>query len=164
ESLVSSEEYYHVYSRVRTHVGVPRLVDREEGITPPNSEQPFPSIYLKVRELGAILTDLKELLNGEEQDEDGILRPTSQAFSLATKMLIDASHMLIFDCRSQGQGFLFPRGDASTDSEGGIRVEWSKKSCSVRLVVAASDTGKSYIYYEFPEGFGSDRKPTAHTL
>lgn len=121
----------------------------------------IPAIYLEMKELGAILREIVELATGEERDDDGILAPTKHATEVTTRLLIHASTFVWQNCLTTGATFIFPRGFVSTDSEGGIRIEWTKPGASLRLVIAASESGKSYLYHEFGERYGSDRQVTA---
>jgi hypothetical protein len=106
----------------------------------------------------ALLSDLRDLMKegGEdEEDEYGVLRPTGYAFRTALNLIIEASFLLIDG---------YPFGCASTDSEGGIRIEWFKTTGEIRLVIPASKEKEPYIYYEFGEKYGVDRQANADKL
>jgi hypothetical protein len=106
----------------------------------------------------ALLSDLRDLMKegGEdEEDEYGALRPTSHAFRTALNLIIEASFLLMDG---------YPFGCASTDSEGGIRIEWFKTTGEIRLVIPASKEKEPYIYYEFGEKYGVDRQANADKL
>ena len=106
----------------------------------------------------AILSDLRDLMKegGEdEEDEYGVLRPTSHAFRTALNFIIEASSLLMDE---------YPFGCASTDSEGGIRIEWFKTTGEIRLVIPASKEKEPYIYYEFGEKYGVDGRASVSKL
>src|SRR5207247_1416644 len=62
-----------------------------------------------------LLADLRDLVKEDEKDEYGIFRPTMHALSLTILLIIEAY------CRQHSN---WPFGCVSTDSEGGIRIEW----------------------------------------
>jgi hypothetical protein len=95
-----------------------------------------------IKHLSAIIGQLVKLRKEEEEDEYGLLRATEYAFEKASELVIDAAIISTLKGRS------VPRGCASTDSEGGIRIEWVRQVASVHLVVGAADNQKSYIYHE----------------
>ena len=90
----------------------------------------------------AIIQQLVELRQEEEADEYGTLRANEQAFDAACSLVIDAAIISARDRRP------IPRGCASTDSEGGIRIEWVRPTASVHLVIPAGLKHEAYIYYE----------------
>ena len=124
----------------------------------------IPAIYLKMNELGSILIQVVDLANGETHDEDGVLAPTKHAMERTTRLLMDASTVVWKFAADSGKTFIFPRGFVATDSEGGLRIEWTKPRASLRLMIAATVSGKSYLYHEFGEKYGSDRQVTADLL
>lgn len=124
----------------------------------------IPPIYLNMKELGGIFLQIIALANGEQRDEDGILAPTKHAIERTTRLLMNASAAVWHFGRVNGESFVFPRGFVATDSEGGLRIEWTKPDASLRLVIAASCAGKSYLYHEFGEKYGSDRQVTPELL
>ena len=124
----------------------------------------IPAIYLKMKELGSILIQIVDLANGDTHDEDGVLAPTKHAMDRTTRLLIHASRIVWQLADGSGKTFVFPRGFVATDSEGGLRIEWTKAGASLRLVISASDAGKSYLYHEFGEKCGSDRQVTPELL
>ena len=103
-----------------------------------------------IKYLSAIIRQLVELRNEAEHDEYGVLCASQHAFEAGCLLLIDAA---IFSARSGRQ---IPYGVASTDSQGGIRVEWVRPTASVHLVVAATASQKPYIYHEVPSDFGTE--------
>lgn len=124
----------------------------------------IPTIYLKMRELGSILHQIIDLANGEPYDEDGVLAPTKYSRERTIKLLVDASTTVWQYCPDSEDAFEFPRGFVATDSEGGLRIEWTKRGASLRLVIASAESGKSYLYHEFGEKYDSERQVTANLL
>jgi hypothetical protein len=124
----------------------------------------IPEMYMKMKELGAILRQILDLANGDSTDDDGVLAPTVHAMGQTTRLLIHASTIVWQHCMATGRTFIFPRGFVSTDSEGGLRIEWTKPGASLRLVIAAGETGKSYLYFEFEDKYGSERQVTAELM
>lgn len=124
----------------------------------------IPPIYLKMKELGSIFLQIIELANGDQRDDDGILAPTKQAIDRTTRLLMNASAVVWHFSPASSESFVFPRGWVATDSDGGLRIEWTKPGASLRLVIAASATGKSYLYHEFGDKYGSDRQVTPELL
>lgn len=73
---------------------------------------------------------------GPERDDYGIIRPTPDAF-LTTLMLL-------FKASEHDKNYQIPPGNVSTDSEGGIRIEWLGEQRNVHLVVPVNKP--PYIY------------------
>jgi hypothetical protein len=92
---------------------------------------------------------LLELLELPEEDDYGTLRPTDHAFKRAIELLLNAYESL---------GERFPRGFASTDEEGGIRINWRErqKDCRLCLFCPANPEGKAYIYHQSGEEYASE--------
>lgn len=101
--------------------------------------------------LSTIVNQLNELWRGPESDDYGRLRPTPTAFATAVDLLIDAA----IDAAREGRKI--PAGVASTDSEGGVRIEWVRDATSVHLAVPAEDSQeKAYIYHEDAGEYGTE--------
>lgn len=100
--------------------------------------------------LSPIVRQLVELWNGPEFDEYGVLRPTQDAFGKAISILVDAA---IIAHRERGR---IPSGCVSTDSEGGVRIEWVRETSSVHLVVPAANSSESYVYHEVDNGYATE--------
>jgi hypothetical protein len=92
-----------------------------------------------------VLERLEALLREEETDDYGVLRPTGFAFATTRDLLVGAATQI---------GEPFPRAAVSTDSEGGVRVQWIRPACQVRLVVPATSEGRGYIYHEEGDQYG----------
>ena len=98
---------------------------------------------------------VRELLSEPETDEYGISRPTPYAYHRALQLLEGASRQARHP---------IPRGSASTDSEGGIRVTWTRTNRELRLVVASSVERDSYIYYEAGDSYGVEAVSSSKDL
>jgi hypothetical protein len=86
-----------------------------------------------------VAAKLIALLEGEERDDYGILRPSLFAFRRTFHLIYNAALQL----REH-----FPAAAVSTDSEGGIRVQWIRPERQVRLIVPAAEGGQQYIYHQ----------------
>ncbi|NER35920.1 MAG: hypothetical protein F6J93_18355 [Oscillatoria sp. SIO1A7] len=65
------------------------------------------------------LKSLVELLELEEEDDYGILRPTTYAFTSTMKLVLEAYELI---------GDSFPPASPCTDDEGGIRLRWTSRN------------------------------------
>jgi hypothetical protein len=130
----------------------PRARRSEDDSTPDLRECSLkvPSFYLSVKELGNILNQIVDLINGPSSDDDGILRPTQHAVDRASKLLIEACHSLSNNSFRHGEEFYFPKARVSADS-GGLRIEWHNAASgdTLRLVVPGNQGGKEYLYRRF---------------
>ena len=100
------------------------------------------SASAEIRHLSSLVEQLENLRDAEEADAYGILRPSDLAYERTRDLLIDAA---IF---AAGNGRQIPHGCVSTDSEGGVRVEWVRRTNSVHLAVPATSRRNPYIYHE----------------
>jgi len=98
--------------------------------------------------LSPILQQLYALRNEPEADDYGRLQPTESAFAATIDILIDAA----IDAYPRK----IPSGCVSTDSAGGVRIEWVRETSSVHLVVPPADDAKSYIYHEVGSNYGTE--------
>jgi hypothetical protein len=110
-----------------------------------------------IKYLSSLIQQLIELRNEPESDDHGVLRAAQPAFDRACHLLIDAAIVSALESRQ------IPHGCASTDSEGGIRIEWVRDSASVHLIVPASDKRGEYVYHEEGANYGTE-PATAETL
>jgi hypothetical protein len=94
-----------------------------------------------------ILADVRDLLTEDVEDDNGMLRPTQDAFSWTVLMLTGASITSHAD---------WPLGCVSTDTAGGIRIEWRSHTGEIRLIAHASDATKNYIYHQCGDVHGID--------
>ena len=96
-----------------------------------------------------LLSDVRDLLKENDEDEYGILKPTYDALSPVLSLITE----LLFVPDIQ-----WPFGCVSTDSEGGIRIEWVSTKGEIRLVIPSSKNKNTYIYYEFEGNYGVDEQ------
>ncbi|MEG4808776.1 hypothetical protein QUA82_14170 [Microcoleus sp. F8-D3] len=91
---------------------------------------------------------LIELLDLEEQDEYGILRPTEYAFKTAMKLVVEAYDSM---------GNSFPKASPGTDDRGSITLDWTslEPELTVRLFCPHNADDKAYIYHHKSEEYGS---------
>ena len=87
-----------------------------------------------VKELAGLIGQLCELRLEEPTDDYGVLRLEEAAFKTALELLTDATIVLATD-----YGTKMPYGCASTDSEGGLCIDWLRSDRAVNLVIPASD-------------------------
>lgn len=104
----------------------------------------------EIEHLSGILQELNSLRTGPEQDEHGVLRPTRDAYEMASGLLVDAAIVASRKTRK------IPLGAVSTDSEGGVRIEWVRPDRSVHLVVPSARENPSYIYHECGDDFDTE--------
>jgi len=92
---------------------------------------------------------LIELLDLEEEDEYGILRPTEYAFRTAMKLVVEAYDIL---------GDNFPKASTAKDELGSIRLAWQNVNADrrVRLFCPHSSDEKAYIYHQNSEEYASE--------
>ena len=83
------------------------------------------------------LQQLIDLWKGPREDDYGRLRPTQHAFDKSRCLLIE-SHLQ----------YCIPTGCVSTDSAGGVRIEWIRPTVSVHLVIPATRDHVPYIYHQ----------------
>lgn len=107
-----------------------------------------------IRYLSAIIRQLVDLRNEEESDEYGTLRASRHAFDVACHLLTDAA------IASALNGRAIPQGCASTDSEGGIHIQWMRPTVGVSLVVPASTDRNAYIYHEVGSVYSTEPATT----
>jgi hypothetical protein len=77
----------------------------------------------------------------EEEDEDGLLKPTPYAFDKTWNLLKGAS---------KSMKEKFPKAWVTTDGKGGIRLTWSNPDAKteIRLICGATLENQTYIYHE----------------
>ncbi|PSB01374.1 hypothetical protein [Merismopedia glauca] len=103
------------------------------------------------------LKSLLELLDLEDDDEYGTLRPTESAFKTTINLIVEAYEHL---------GEHFPQGRASTDDEGGIRINWKNRAQDLRvcLFCPSNLSEKAYIYHQKNDEYASDEQVDGVTL
>jgi hypothetical protein len=105
------------------------------------------------------MSQLNELHTEDEADEFGQLRPSEHAYEVACEALTNAAITLMLNFRRP-----VPRGNASTDTEGGICLEWRRDDLDVRLVVPARKELRPYVYWQQREQRGVDRGAIVSSL
>ncbi|MEZ2240176.1 hypothetical protein [Microcoleus sp.] len=100
---------------------------------------------------------LIELLDLEEEDEYGVLRPTEYAFRTAMKLVVEAYDTM---------GNSFPKCSTGTDDQGSIRLAWENinTNCRVRLFCPSNAEEKAYIYHQKNQEYKSEYLISASTL
>lgn len=98
-----------------------------------------------------VLERLNALYDTEEENEDeiGASVPTLYAFERARDLVIRANTEM------QNE---FPRGTASIEHDGGIRIEWRRSNREVKLITAAQPGSLEYIYHEENGQHGLDKE------
>lgn len=98
-----------------------------------------------------VLRQIATLASADECDEIGILRPTKWALRQTLKILGRA----VMASWIEGNHVPFPAGCVTSDTEGGIRIEWSDNGHAVHLVVRSNRDQKSYVYFEMGDIYGT---------
>ena len=101
-----------------------------------------------------LLVRLEALLEEEEEDAYGRLRPTPEAFESARRLLHSAE---------PEYGAPLPAGSVSTDSKGGIRITWIKGTQELQLICPA-DSNTAHLYYERQSDYGMEHGVNGRTL
>ncbi len=91
------------------------------------------------------MNELANLRRGLDEDDYGRLRPTQHAFDRSVDLLVDANRQCPI-----------PAGCVSTDSEGGVRIEWIRPTASVHLVVPAKENRVPYVYHEVDAEYATE--------
>jgi hypothetical protein len=105
--------------------------------------------------IGAIISDLAELIEENEEDDYGILRPTHYAVRTTSQLILNSG----LQSRKR-----IPYAAVTSDDAGGVRIEWYWHNRELRLIVPASKDGQSYIYHEGDGAHNIDRRVSANTL
>ncbi len=100
--------------------------------------------------LSPIVAQLVELWKGPESDDYGRLQPTQYAFDKVIQLLVDAAIV------TYPNGHQIPGGSVSTDSEGGVRIEWIRDPARVHLIVPATDQKAAYVYHEVGNDYATE--------
>ena len=111
-----------------------------------------------IKFLSPLLAALEELRTmTPEADDYGALRATKFAYTTAADLLINAAIIAGLDGRQ------IPRGVASTDSEGGVRIEWVRPNKNVHLAIPATPERDGYIFHQMGAECGTEL-PTPELL
>ena len=103
--------------------------------------------------LSPIVRQLVDLWKEPEKDDYGRLRPTQHAFDRSVELLVDAAIEAAIEAYPQCR---IPAGCVSTDSEGGVRIEWIRPTASVHLIVPASGERVAYVYHEADNDYATE--------
>ncbi|ELS00116.1 hypothetical protein [Gloeocapsa sp. PCC 73106] len=116
-----------------------------------------PGISHNISNFTQTMKSLLELLELKEEDEYGTLKPTEYAFKTIIHLLLEAYEHL---------GEKFPKGTASTDDEGGIRLNWKNrtKDSRVCLFCPANSQETAYIYHQTNDEYASDEEVSGTVL
>lgn len=112
---------------------------------------------IEVQGITITLKRLVELLESEDEDDYGILKPSDYAFKTVLNLISKAySHM----------GSCFPKASASTDHEGGIRLAWTslQPERTVRLFCPSSPERPVDIYHSTSDEYAVEDVVSVSTL
>lgn len=122
----------------------------ERATDPPIAPERLYLASADIRHLSSLIGQLVELRTTQEADEYGVLRASEHAYNLACHLLIDAAIV------AAPEGREVPYGCATTDSEGGVRIEWVGSTSSVHLVVPVVSNRPAYIYHEIGNTYATE--------
>ncbi|BAZ66553.1 MAG: hypothetical protein KME28_11050 [Pelatocladus maniniholoensis HA4357-MV3] len=138
-------DYIH---QIKNEIQQTKSLDKPQIIR----EKPIKSVDTLLKEssesnLQITQSRLIELLQEDNEDDEGFLKPTPYAFDKAWKLIADASQFMR-NC--------FPKAWVSTNDEGGIRLTWSRleKEAEVRLICGSEPNKPTYLYHEKGEKYG----------
>ncbi|NLE40079.1 MAG: hypothetical protein GX621_18845 [Pirellulaceae bacterium] len=145
------------FREVRCAIWEQAIAEREDPRATPDAVTPERERLADagILHLSPIVRQLVELWKEPEEDEYGRLKPTPDAFDRAVRLMVDAA------IEAHSGKRRIPPGRASTDSEGGVRIEWIRPGASVHLVVSAKDR-EEYLYHEVGNDYATvDATPEA---
>ncbi len=131
----------------------------DELSTPEIPESVLRLVRAEVKELSGLLEQLSELRQAEPTDDYGILRLDEAAFERARELLTDATIVLASTYQAK-----MPYGCASTDSEGGLCIDWLRSDRAVNLVIPASHQKPAYFYHELGPDHAMEYEVTPERL
>jgi len=111
-----------------------------------------------------ILCQIADLAGGDETDEYGILRPSGYALRTTFDLFLGTLMASLEQAVRHDKKRRFPRGCVTTDEQGGLRIEWADEDRAVHLVVPAAQGGRSYIYHELGEAYGTEDRVSGSVL
>lgn len=125
--------------------------DEDPCVTPdPLSPERLQLADAGILYLSPVVGQLIELWRGPENDDYGRLRPTREAFDKTIELLVDTAIVGHFDQRA------IPHGCVSTDSDGGVRIEWIRDKAKIHLVVPTTKNDRAYVYHEVGSDFATE--------
>ena len=115
------------------------------------------TVALEVQGITITLKRILELLETEDEDDYGILKPTDYAFKTLLNLVSEAYSLM---------GSSFPKASASTDHEGGIRLAWTrlKPECTVHLFCPSSADQPVDIYHSTSDEYAVEDVVSVSTL
>jgi hypothetical protein len=113
---------------------------------------PIPQLFCRVTELNDTIKQIIAIMNGDEEDEDGKLRPTQHALVQVSRLLMDACNAFLL---TKGAAH-FPRASVSPDLDGGLRIEWYMAKGVVRLVVPPKQSALPYLFHRIDSDANTD--------
>jgi hypothetical protein len=137
--------------------GETKLVTEPELATPREEEwAAFANWRARHNPIDPAFTErLVALLEEDEEDEEGRLRPTDFAFGRAWHLIIEVSRHLPVP---------LPAGQPAADGEGGIGIRWTQGSRQLRLQIPARSGGPEYIYHKDDQQHGAEAEVSPVSL
>ncbi len=102
-----------------------------------------------------LLDRLTALLDDPEEYDSGCLEPTGGAMAAARSAVLEAANLVAPP---------FPRGSASADGAGAVRLTWDLNGRTVRLVCPGNHHHGSYLYHEEGDEYGHVAAPSSAVL
>jgi hypothetical protein len=102
-----------------------------------------------------VLQRLAALLDEDEEDDYGVLRPTPYALDTAVAVIVQASQSL----RDE-----FPAASVSTDHRAGCRIRWRHGGRRVHLFIPHAEGEGSYIYHQEADDHSTEKDVSASSL
>jgi hypothetical protein len=102
-----------------------------------------------------VVQRLAALLDEDEEDDYGVLRPTPYALDTAVDIIVQASQSIAGE---------FPIASVSTDHRGGCRIRWAQGRRRVHLFVPHADGEGSYIYHQEGDDHSTEKDVSAPSL
>jgi hypothetical protein len=139
------QENIRLIQEIPSQIAIDDLITKNSSVNHQNQE-------LKITQERLI-----ELLQEEDEDEYGILKPTPYAFEKAWNLTLDASQFMKNS---------FKRASVSTDDEGGIRLTWTclEPEAEVRLICPSEPNKQIYLYQEKNSHYGVVKDVSGFTL
>ena len=118
-----------------------------------SAETPImPQTFAALAGFSGIEREIRQLLQSEEADEFGPVRPTDDSVKFARKTLFQLVQA----------GFeIPPLRDAGTDHDGDLRLEWEHGPRFLELVVPRENHTAAYFYYSQGDHYGLQRDLTS---
>jgi hypothetical protein len=122
----------------------------------PAAERPIlPETSAALAGFSGVEREIRQLLNLEEIDEFGPVRPTANSVELAKK--------IIFQLVQAGLE-VPPLQDAGTDHDGTLRLAWENGPRFLELVVPRENHAAAYLYYSQGDQYNLQRDLTFNAV